>query len=310
MTDATLSAQLKPLPAGQLPDRRPTSAVAHAYCRALARRHYENFTVASWLLPERLRPHVYALYAYCRVADDLADEVPDRQQSLALLDWWEQQLEDCYRGRCRHPVLVALEDTVSRFEIPEQPFRDLLRAFRQDQWKCRYATHEEVLDYCRHSANPVGRLVLYLGQMHDAERCRWSDSICTGLQLANFCQDVKRDYHQGRIYLPQDSCRRHGYDEGMFREGVCNESFRQLMREEVERAERYLRQGVPLVERAEPSLRVDIDLFIRGGLAILNRIRRQDYDVWSQRPKLGKATQLGLLLASIRRQPLMAEGKR
>ena len=193
------------------------AAAEPAILPAAGRRHYENFTVASRLLPRRLRQHVCNIYAYCRWADDLADEIGDPQRSLALLDWWETQLRDCYDGRAAHPVFIALSETIRKFDIPAEPFLDLLVAFRQDQRVTRYETIDQVLEYCRCSANPVGRLVLYLGRCHTPERARLSDSICTGLQLANFCQDVARDWDRGRIYLPQADCRRFGYDEAVFR---------------------------------------------------------------------------------------------
>ena len=206
-----------------------TRRQSRRYCRRLARRHYENFTVASRLIPHRLRQHVCNLYAYCRWADDLADEIDDPQQSLALLAWWEAQLRDCYRDRVAHPVFVALAETIGKFNIPPEPFVDLLVAFRQDQRLTRYESQEQLLEYCRYSANPVGRMVLYLGECHTPDRVRLADSICTGLQLANFCQDVARDWDRGRVYLPQAACRRFGYSEAMFARRECNDAFRQLL---------------------------------------------------------------------------------
>ncbi len=214
------------------PDATPqplTLGQSRQYCRRLAERHYENFTVASRLLPRRLRQHVCNIYAYCRWADDLADETGDPQRSLALLDWWEKLLRQCYQGQATHPVFVALSETIHEFNIPAEPFLDLLVAFRQDQQVTRYETIDQLLEYCRYSANPVGRMVLYLGRCHTPERARLSDSICTGLQLANFWQDVARDWDRGRIYLPQADCRRFGYDEGCFARRECNEAFRQLL---------------------------------------------------------------------------------
>jgi squalene synthase HpnC len=275
---------------------RPSLAEAQAYCRRLAESHYENFTVASWLLPAELRPHFCHVYAYCRWSDDLADETAGGQESLALLDWWQSQLEDCYRGVTVHPVFVALAQTIREFEIPIEPFRDLLTAFRQDQLKKRYETFAELLGYCRNSANPVGRLVLYLGRCHDEQRGRLSDSICTGLQLANFWQDVARDYDRGRSYLPMESCQRFGYDEAMLDRREFNPQFRELLKSEVDRAEECLRVGQPLVAMMPPKLRVDIQLFIHGGMAILKAIRRIDYNVWQKRPTVSKTTKLGLLV--------------
>ncbi len=275
-------------------------AEAKAYCRRLARTHYENFTVASWLLPAKLRPHFCNVYAYCRWSDDLADETAGGEQSLELLDWWQAELEDCYRGVARHPVFVALAETIREFEIPIEPFRDLLVAFRQDQTCSRYETFEDLLGYCRNSANPVGRLVLYLGRAHDEERGKLSDAICTGLQLANFWQDVARDYQRGRIYLPQESCRAAGYTEAMFARGEFNPQFRQLMIGEVEWAAALFDTGAPLVVRMPRELRIDVQLFIDGGRAILDAIRKIDYNVWRQRPVVGKWKKFNLLIGAWR----------
>jgi squalene synthase HpnC len=276
-------------------NRAPSLSAAREYCRRLARSHYENFTVASWLLPAELRPHFYHIYAYCRWSDDLADETAGGAESLELLDWWQSQLDDCYRGMATHPVFVALRPTIEEFEIPIDPFRDLLTAFRQDQNCKRYETFNQLLDYCRNSANPVGRLVLYLARCHDEQRGLSADSICTGLQLANFWQDVARDYELGRIYLPEDSCRKAGYDESMFAAHQFNKEFRQLLKSEVDRAEAYLLRGTPLVALVPASIRLDVRLFIDGGLAILNAIRRIDYDVWRTRPVVGKWEKIRLL---------------
>jgi squalene synthase HpnC len=290
---------------------RPSAAWSRRYCRRLARRHYENFTVANWLLPGRLRQHFSNLYAYCRWADDLADETGDPEKSLALLDWWEEQLQACYRGRTAHPVYVALAETIRQFRIPPDPFADLLVAFRQDQRVRRYETFEQLLEYCRHSANPVGRLVLYVGQCHDDETARLSDSICTGLQLANFWQDVARDWDRGRIYLPQARCRQFGYDEPMFGRRECNQAFRHLLAAEVGEAAVWLRRGLPLVQRVPSWMRLQVALFIYGGLAILDAIRRQDYDVWACRPALSKLEKLRLFARcwwQLRRGTLTGDG--
>jgi squalene synthase HpnC len=277
---------------------KPLSAAkSRRYCRRLARRHYENFTVASWLLPWGLRQHFYNVYAYCRWADDLADEAGDGRRSLQLLDWWERELRGCYRGETRHPVFIALGSTIRKFNIPPDPFVDLLVAFRQDQLVKRYEDAGQLLNYCRYSANPVGRLVLYLGNCHTTERARLADCICTGLQLANFCQDVALDWDRGRIYLPMADWQRFGYDEAMFARRECNEPFRRLMAAEVDQAEGLLRRGLPLVPIMPPELRLDVALFIHGGLAILEAIRRQNYDVWSARPVVSRWEKLRLLLS-------------
>ena len=273
----------------------PTPRQSRRYCRRLARRHYENFTVVGWFLPGRLRQHVANVYAYCRWADDLADEIDDPQRSLSLLDWWETQLRDCYEGRTVHPVFVALAETIRQFDIPREPFLDLLTAFRQDQRQTRYETTDQLLGYCRNSANPVGRLVLYLGECHTPERVRLADSICTGLQLANFWQDVARDWDRGRIYLPQETCRRFGYDESMFAARQCNEAFRQMLAFHVDQADGLLRDGLPLAATMSPGLRLAVSLFAHGGLATLDAIRRQDYDVWAHRPTVSRIEKLRLM---------------
>ena len=262
----------------------PTMDESRRYCRRLAESHYENFTVASRILPRALRQHVCNIYAYCRWADDLADEVGDAQRSLVLLDWWENQLHDCYAGQTTHPVFVALAETIQLFNIPSEPFSDLLIAFRQDQRVTRYETTDQLLEYCRYSANPVGRLVLYLGRCATPKKLKNSDFVCTGLQLANFWQDVARDYQNGRIYLPQDACRRFGYTESDFARGLCNDAFRRLLAEQVEQAEGFLRGGLPLAAEMPRGLRVPVALFAHGGLVTLKAIRRQNYDVWTHRP--------------------------
>lgn len=273
----------------------PTLADAQAYCRQLAISHYENFSVASWLLPKRLRPHFYHLYAYCRWADDLADETGDPARSLELLAWWEDLLERCYAGRAEHPVFVALRSTIETFAIPREPFRDLLTAFRRDQTSCRYETFDELLDYCRYSANPVGRLVLHLGQSHSVENESLSDHVCTGLQLANHWQDVARDYVRGRIYLPQQELEQYGVTEAMLASSTAAPPVRELLRDQVARAEAQLLAGRALVERVTPDLRWQVDLFVQGGLAILDEIRQQDYDVLRRRPQVSKWRKLRLL---------------
>jgi squalene synthase HpnC len=271
---------------------------ARDYCRRLTHEHYENFSVSHFLVPRELRQHFCNLYAYCRWADDLGDEIEEDDESLELLEWWESLVDVFYRESSytfSHPVFIALAETVHRFSLPRQPLVDLVSAFRQDRLKTRYATFAELLDYCRWSANPVGRLVLHLGRCHNEETVRLSDSICTGLQLANFWQDVRRDFDLGRIYLPLEDLDRFQCEEMQFASRPELEPFRNLMRFEVDRAEECLRAGEPLVDLVSPQLRVSVRLFIGGGLAILAAIRRQGYDVWSRRPVVGTWTKLGLL---------------
>lgn len=281
------------------PEQRPTLQEAQEYCRKLARSHYENFSVATMFLPKHLRQHFFNVYAYCRISDDLGDEVGDPEASLALLDEWETELDRCYDGGARHAVFVALAETVREFDIPKHEFSDLLRAFRQDQTVTRYETFQDLLGYCRYSANPVGHLVLYLCGYRDAERQRLSDFTCTALQLANFWQDVASDYLRGRVYLPLEDLRRFGVDERGISESQFTPEFGQLMRFEVARAREWFQQGLPLIDQVGRNLSRDLDLFSRGGLEILNAIEEQDYDVLSRRPALSKGRKLKLVARAV-----------
>jgi squalene synthase HpnC len=277
----------------------PSAADAHAYCRRFALAHYENFTVASTLLPRRLIRHFHNVYAYCRWADDLADEAGGGDRALALLAWWREELHRSYDGKPRHPVMVALRETVGRFAIPREPFLDLLVAFEQDQSVRRYATFEQLLGYCRNSANPVGRLVLYLCESFDEERAELSDHVCTALQLTNFWQDVSRDLDIGRVYLPEEDRRRFGYGDDDLAARRFTPAFAELLRFEVDRTHDLFRRGLPLVARMSGILKVDIDLFVRGGLAILHKIEEIGYDVWARRPVLTKWEKASLLLGAV-----------
>ncbi len=277
-------------------DEPVSLAAARAYCARVARTHYENFAVASALLPRRLVPHVHAVYAYCRWADDLADETAGGQTALDLLAWWRGELLACYAGTPRHPVMVALRETVTRFAIPPGPFLDLLVAFEQDQRVTRYETFDELLGYCRYSANPVGHLVLYLFGYFTPDRAALADEVCTGLQLANFWQDVARDLDRGRVYLPAEDRRRFGYAEGDLAARRFTPAFAELMRFEVERTRGYFDRGSKLLPLVPRGVRADVDLFLRGGRAVLDAIERQGFDVWRRRPVVSKWRKLGLLL--------------
>jgi len=288
------------LPASyRIPDSAPTLAEARAWCKHLAETHYENFHVATWFLPERLRPHFHAIYAYCRVSDDLGDEVGNTEQSLALLDLWGRELDACYEGRARHPVFVALAETIRICSIPKEPFADLLTAFRQDQLVTRYATMHDVLGYCRYSANPVGRLVLYTCGYADEERFRLSDATCSALQLANFWQDIRVDWAKDRVYLPQNDMQRFGVTDATIQQGISTPEFRALLKYEVEYARDLFRQGLPLIGMVDRDLAVDLDLFSRGGLEILNAIEDQNFDVLTSRPSISKRTKLQLALRAV-----------
>jgi squalene synthase HpnC len=288
------------LPASyRIPEQAPSLEEAQQYCRTLAETHYENFHVASRLLPKRLRPHFHSIYAYCRISDDLGDEVSDPAQALALLEVWQQELDACYRGEARHPVFVALRETIRICDIPKEPFADLLVAFRQDQVVSRYATMAELLGYCRYSANPVGRLVLYACGYRDLERFALSDETCTALQLANFWQDVREDWDRGRVYLPQDAMAAAGVDESTIAQGQATPAFRALMQQQVEYAREMFVRGAKLIGRVDRELAVDLDLFTRGGLEILRAIERRQYDVLSARPTISKQRKVLLLLRAL-----------
>ena len=292
------------LPASyRIPAVAPALAEAQAYCKALAESHYENFHVASWFLPKALRPHFHSIYAYCRISDDLGDEVPDSAQALALLGLWGQELDACYEGRARHPVFVALAETIRVCGIPKEPFADLLVAFKQDQTVKRFETMDDVLAYCRYSANPVGRLVLYAcGEVAPATReelFRLSDATCTALQLANFWQDVSVDWQKGRVYIPQADMRRFGVEDAVIEKGIATTDFRELLRYEVDYARGLFEQGLPLIGKVNRDLALDLDLFSRGGLETLRAIEQRGYDVLSARPSIGKATKLQLALRAV-----------
>jgi squalene synthase HpnC len=325
----------------RIPERAPSLPEANAYCERLARSHYENFSVATWFLPKRLRPHFCSIYSYCRISDDLGDEVGNAEQSLKLLDEWEAELNATYvsleslqQGQggppsrpqpgspastvlpgCggwakggiaeqrvqpapRHPVFIALRETIRACDIPKQPFADLLKAFRQDQAVARYETFEDLLGYCRFSADPVGRLVLYACGYRDEQRQRLSDSTCTALQLANFWQDVTVDHAKGRIYLPLEDLRRFGVTEDDISRCNATPQFLELMRFQVARARHWFERGLPLAGLVDRQLGIDIELFSRGGQEILNAIERQGYDVLKARPAITKSQKIWLVVRS------------
>ena len=276
---------------------------AFAYCKRLALSHYENFHVASFFLPKSLRQPFHVIYAYCRCSDDLADEhdgsPESRKIALQRLDDWQQQLDQCFDQAAphdtTHPVFNAMRSLIRHYALPKEPFTDLLIAFRQDQRQQCYATFNDLLHYCRYSANPVGRIVLHLVCMPTAEQLTWSDSICTGLQLANFWQDVRRDKGIGRCYIPQDIAQKFGIDLADLRDSP---EFRRMMRELVTDARNRFYTGEPLVQSVPKQLRCDISLFIRGGLAILDAIEQIQFNVLETRPALSRWTKLRLLASA------------
>ena len=282
----------------QTPDERPTIEQARLWCRQLATTHYENFHVATWFLPERVRPHFESVYAYCRVSDDLGDEVATPEIGMRLLTTWGEMLDECYEApeRSRHPVFVALRETIMACELPKSLFADLLRAFRQDQMVTHYQTWEELLEYSRYSANPVGRLVLLVCGYRDEERARLSDKVCTALQLANFWQDVVEDADRGRRYLPAEYMDVFGVEDGQLAGRVFTPEFRAMMKALVDRTRAMLHEGGAITGTVDRELAVTLNLFRKGGDAILDGIAGQDYDTLRGRPvvtKVRKALLLG-----------------
>lgn len=270
-----------------------------SYTRWLATSHYENFHVVSFLLPKHLHQDFYNVYSFCRWADDLGDEIGATAESLRLLGWWREQLGGMYEGRVSHPVFVALRETAERHRLPAEPFQDLIGAFEQDQRVSRYRNWEELFGYCKGSANPVGRLVLYLCGYRDEERQRLSDATCTALQLANFWQDVAVDLEKGRIYMPLDVLAAHGCAVADVEALRCTGEFRTAMKEMVVVARGLFEEGLPLTGMVDRRLSLDLQLFSRGGMRILEKIEEQDYDVLSRRPAITKGERVMLVLGAL-----------
>ncbi|MDE3167961.1 MAG: squalene synthase HpnC [Acidobacteriota bacterium] len=279
-----------------------TPEEGRAYTRWLATHHYENFHVVTFLLPKHLHQDFYNVYAYCRWADDLGDEIGDPARSLELLAWWRDGLDRMYAGHATHPVFAALAPTVERYQIPRQPFSDLIDAFIQDQTVTRYPDWDALFAYCRNSANPVGRLVLYLCGYRDPERQRLSDATCTALQLANFWQDVTVDLEKDRVYIPLEIMQRHGYPLDALYARRFTPAFAEVMREIVAKARQLFFEGLPLAGMVDRRLAIDLDLFSRGGLRVLDKIQAQGHDVLRARPRVGKLERAGLLLGSLARR--------
>jgi squalene synthase HpnC len=271
------------------------------YTRWLANHHYENFHVVSFLLPKELHQDFYNVYAFCRWADDLGDEIGDPQESLNLLAWWRNELLGMYSGAASHPVFVALKGTVERLEIPMEPFDRLIRAFEQDQIVSRYQTFEDVFGYCVNSANPVGHLVLYLCGYRDSERQQLSDYTCTALQLANFWQDITVDLQKNRVYLPLDLLARYGYPVEELFALTYDGRFESVLGEAVLVAEDLFQKGLPLIKMVDRRLALDLELFSRGGMKILQKIKTERYNVLKRRPYISKAERVGILLQCLPR---------
>jgi squalene synthase HpnC len=273
---------------------------AFAYCERMARSHYENFPVASRFVPARRRPYIWSVYAFARTADDFADEgaLSDAER-LSKLEEWQRQLDACFEGHAEHPVFIALAETAVRTGIGREPLADLLTAFRMDVTTSRYATFQDLLGYCRCSANPVGRLVLAIVGDATPRKIALSDSICTALQLTNFWQDVAIDRSKGRIYVPLEDLARFGYTEAEFGTGAVDDRFRALMGFEVERTRALFDEGSPLASEVTPEIRFEIRLTLNGGRAILREIEKRGFDVLARRPTLSLGNKLGLLFRTM-----------
>ncbi len=284
----------------------PTLDEAYKRCRRIALGRYENFPVVSWLLPRPLRRHVYAVYAYCRGVDDLGDEADGDR--LALLDDWERELRAAYDGTPSDPRFVALANTIREFDIPAEPFERLIEANRRDQAVKRYATFDELLDYCTYSANPVGHLVLHVFGYRDPVRQGLSDATCTALQLTDFWQDVTVDLEQDRIYIPQEDLKRFGVSEDDMRSRRVTPDFRRLMALEVRRTREIFDDGLALIGVVSGRLRTDLRLFTLSGLAVLDEIASRGHDVLTNRPTLSRRRKAmlaarGLLPLPVRARP-------
>lgn len=295
--------------AGDYPDGAPagpwTVETAYRYCERIATSHYENFPVASRFVPSHLRPHVWAIYAFARTADDFADEPRFEGRRRAALSTWERMLEDAYHREAEHPVFIALRDTVRRNNIPIKPFASLLAAFRADLSKHRYGSFNELRAYCANSANPVGQLVLYVHGHHEPELHRFSDEICSALQLANFLQDVSVDVPRGRCYLPEEDLHHFGVTFEELSRGDATEAFIELMRFSVSRVRMMFHRGQPLIRQVSPGLSMELEATWRGGMRILDRIESQGFNTLTERPVLERRD-----FASIAMRSLVAFGGR
>jgi len=285
------------------PDGAPpgpwTKANAYRWCERMAATHYENFPVASKFLPAHLRPHIAAIYAFARTADDFADEPRFEGRRREALDTWEQLLEGCFHREVQHPVFLALRDTVRRHNIPVGPFKALLTAFRMDLTKHRYTSFRELLHYCSHSANPVGQLVLFVHGHRDPALHRFSDEICSALQIANFLQDLSVDIPRGRIYLPEEDLVHFGVSHEDLLAGRATTEFRELMEFSVARVRAMFHRGRPLIRRVSPGLSMELDATWRGGMAVLQRIEDHEFQTLDFRPTLEKRDVAGIAVRSL-----------
>ncbi len=282
----------------EAPDGAPpgpwTKEAAYRYCERLATNHYENFPVASRFVPAPLRPHVWAIYAFARTADDFSDEPRFEGRRREALDRWELYLEASYHRDVDHPIFLALRDTVRRHNIPIGPLKALLTAFRMDLTKARYASFQELRQYCTHSADPVGQLVLYVHGHRQPELHRFSDEICSALQIANFLQDLSVDIPRGRCYIPQEDLIHFGVTWDQLQSGRHTCEFKELMCFEVARVRTMFLRGRPLIRKVSPGLSLELEATWRGGMKILDLIEARDYEVLDYRPTVDKRDVAGI----------------
>jgi len=285
------------------PDGAPpgpwTRESAYRFCERMATSHYENFPVASRFVASHLRPNVWAIYAFARTADDFADEPRFKGRRREALDQWEQLLETCYHREVDHPIFIALRDTIRSHNIPIGPLKGLLTAFRTDLTKHTYSSFSELRDYCHNSADPVGQLVLYIHGYREPDLHRFSNEICTGLQIANFLQDLSVDVPRGRCYLPQEDLVHFGVSWEELRAAKHTPGFKELMRYSLARTRSIFLRGRPLIRHVSPGLSMELDATWRGGMKILDRIEDCDYEVLSIRPKLERRDMAGIAMRSL-----------
>jgi squalene synthase HpnC len=285
------------------PSIPPSLEQAYHQCEALAFSHYENFPVASLLLPKQARPHVAALYAYARTADDFADEEKYEGRRLKEINRWEKGLKDALNGRKAPPILMAFAHTLQTFNISPFLPLNLLKAYRLDVAKHRYSTWNSLLYYCRHSANPVGRTVLLISGIRDPRLHRYSDFICSGLQLINFLQDTAIDLKRGRIYYPLMELKKAGVKEKDLLEWKDSPQLRQLVKNAVDFTEKYFRKGLPLLQSVSGRLKLELKATYFGGQGILNKIRAMNYNVLGQRPTWSSMEKIALALKAVFTSP-------
>lgn len=273
---------------------------AFAYVADVTLKHYENFPVASLFLPAEKRPYIQSIYAFARTADDFADEDSlDPETRLQKLDEWEFQLKECFQGRAEHPIFIALHETVSKLSIPIQPLSDLLKAFKQDVQKNSYKNFNELLDYCKYSANPVGRLVLMIFGYKDEDYFELSDKICTALQLTNFYQDVKVDLQKNRIYIPEDEIHSFGYSVNELTKHIYNDAYKNLMKHQIERTRSLYYEGAQLPLLVDKDLQLELKLVWFGGISMLNKIEKRKYNVFSKHVKLSSLNKVVIFLRGL-----------